>query len=123
MDPWKGQGLRQLLGPLLSCWESWGWDHTSHGPVLALELTAPSSSLRPTPGRSPASWLPVALPRRRRDAGQSVYRQLPAAGRAGKLLQAGMWHPGHCCTFTKGCGEAARDPLSAGGVAGQKFPL
>lgn len=119
----RAEAETELLRPLLSCWESWGWDPTSHSPVLALELTAPSSSLRPLLGRSVVSCLPVDFSRRRRDAGESVYRQLPAAGRAGMLLQAGMWHPGHCPTFTRGCGEAPRDPLSARGVTGQKLPM
>lgn len=36
---------------------------------------SPSSSLRPLPGTSVVSWLPVAFCRRRRDAGGSDYRQ------------------------------------------------
>lgn len=48
---------------------------------------------------------------------------LQQAGQGRDVLQAGMWHPGHCCTFTKGCGEAARDPPPlAVGVTGQKIP-
>lgn len=52
--------------------------------------------------------------RRRRDAGESVYRQLPAVGRAGMLLQAGMWHPGHC-PFHQGLGGGCKRPLECWG--------
>lgn len=88
---------------MLSCWESWGWDHTSHGPVLALQLRAPSSSLRPLPGRNVTSWLPVALPRRRGDTGESVPRQ---------LLQWG----GQGCCSKQGCGSLGTVLPSPGAV-------
>ena len=114
----KGRGAEtELVLPLPSCLVGWGWDCTSPCPMLAPELTAPSSSLSPWPGRTVTSLLPVPLPRRRGGC-WGTYSQ--AAACSGEARNAALSRDvGGCHTFAEGPRETASDPLSA---RGEKFP-